>query len=107
MQMAVAIAFCCGRRRAEGIPHLVATKLLRLQHHHTSCSGHRSRIFHVSCRCVDVDCLFATKLQLCSGFPKARASAFASSGRYQVVIMQRGPPRIGIPHLVATKFDIR
>jgi hypothetical protein len=27
-------------------------------------------------------------------------------GRYQFIIMQRGPPRIGIPHLVATKFKM-
>jgi hypothetical protein len=27
-------------------------------------------------------------------------------GRYQFIIMQRGPPRIGIPHLVATKFKL-
>lgn len=63
--------------------------------HHTSCSGYRTLIFPVSCRCGDVDRL-----------PKALASAYASSGRYQVIIMQRGPPLIGIPHLVAAKFKL-
>jgi hypothetical protein len=60
--------------------------------------------------------LVATKLHIITHHAAAIARAFFTSavaaamwtppGRYQFSIMQRGPPRIGFPHLVATKFKL-
>ena len=96
---------------------MVATKLHIITHHAEPPS--LARIVHVSCRCGNVDRLVATRLQLYSLIShhaerpsltrtvlvSCRCGDVSSTWSLPSFIMLRGPPRIGIPHLVATKFD--